>query len=62
MIIEIVGVMRCCLGSVAREYTDKEVNYGYRSKCQHCHEPFTLTNVSKSPTWVPDWQLEKETT
>jgi hypothetical protein len=55
-------VMRCCLGSVAREYTDKEVNYGYRSKCQHCHEPFTLTNVSKSPTWVPDWQLEKETT
>jgi hypothetical protein len=58
--IEMAGVMRCCHGTVAEEYTGKDVHLGYRSQCRDCREPFTLMLKQKTPTWVPDWQLEKE--
>jgi hypothetical protein len=61
--IEMAGVMRCCLGTVAEEYegkdgaADRKVSIGMKSQCRHCKEHFTLTEASPHPKWKPDWQL-----
>ena len=72
--IEIAGVCRCCLATVAEEYKDKKVMLGDKSQCLHCKTPFTLIKRKGSrpswwtkeqwnrPVWTPDWQLkDKET-
>lgn len=73
--IEQGGVMRCCLGSVAREYLlpGVKVKIGDKSECKHCHQKFTLVWVrpdqsscftkqilDKTPIWKPDWQLQEK--
>jgi hypothetical protein len=61
--IEMAGVMRCCLGTVAEEYEgkdgteDQKVSPGMKSQCRHCKEPFTLTEAKPHPKWKPDWQI-----
>lgn len=70
--IEQGGVMRCCLGTVAREYLGQRVKLGDKSKCLHCGTTFTLVMVpegtltcytrkiaDKTPVWKPDWQLKE---
>lgn len=63
--IEMAGVMRCCLGTVAEEYEgkngadDQNVKIGMKSKCRHCMEPFTLVDAKPYPKWKPDWQLNE---
>lgn len=62
--IEMGGVMRCCLGTVAEEYlgTDgaesQKVSIGAKSQCRHCKQQFTLVDEKPFPIWKPDWQLE----
>lgn len=48
------GVYRCCLSSVATEYLEGEVDidYGDRSKCEHCDREFELVN-DDCALWVP---------
>lgn len=59
--ITISGVMRCCLGTIADEYTlDEDVEIGATSKCMHCKQTFTLVQGDKQPTWKPDWQIEQD--
>lgn len=63
--IEVAGVMRCCLGTVAEEYADPEhpgVSIGMTSCCRHCSEPFTLVAAKPHPKWMPDWAIRKENT
>ena len=61
--IEMAGVMRCCLATVAEEYEggdngqDKPVTIGMKSKCRHCNQAFTLVETKPHPKWTPDWQL-----
>lgn len=61
--IEMAGVMRCCLGTVAEEYEgkngaeDQKVSIGTKSQCRHCKEPFTLVEANPHPKWKPDWQI-----
>lgn len=66
--VEVGGVLRCCLESVATEYEDKAVHLGDKSKCKHCGEQFTLVLLRPGmqsyfknrsvPVWKPDWQLK----
>ena len=60
-VIQIGGVFRCCLGSVASEYKEKEVELGDTSECKYCHEKFTLLDMGykNPPKWCPD-ALEKQ--
>jgi hypothetical protein len=61
--IEMAGVMRCCLGTVAEEYADPQhpgVSIGMTSCCRHCSEPFTLVAAKPHPMWKPDWVIRKE--
>ena len=62
--IEVAGVIRCCLATVAEEYQgkdgpegDQRVTLGMKSKCRHCNQAFTLVASSPHPKWKPDWQL-----
>lgn len=61
--IEMAGVLRCCLATVAEEYEggdkgqDKPVSIGMKSQCRHCKQAFTLTEAKPHPKWKPDWQL-----
>ena len=57
--IEVAGVMRCCLVTVAEEYEDQKVRIGMKSQCRHCKEQFTLTEAKPNPKWKPDWQLHR---
>ena len=63
--IEVAGVMRCCLGTVAEEYREKDgvksqkVRIGMKSKCRHCNISFTLIEAKPHPKWKPDWQLQE---
>ena len=55
--IQIGGVYRCCLESVAADL--KEVEIGDKAECEHCKQGFTLIDgAGKYPKWVPDWQLK----
>lgn len=66
--IELGGVLRCCLATVASEYAGKTVALGTTSRCQHCGEAFTLVEIKPGmttayrnptkPVWKPDWQLK----
>jgi len=63
--IEMAGVMRCCLATVAEEYQgkdgpegDQRVTLGMKSQCRHCKQPFTLVAAQLHPKWIPDWQLD----
>lgn len=61
--MEMVGVLRCCLATVAEEYADPEhpgVSIGMTSCCRHCSEPFTLVAAKPHPKWMPDWVIRKE--
>lgn len=58
--IEQAGVMRCCLETVALEYSGKVVAIGMKSKCGHCGQEFTLVEATPYPKWKPDWQLGKD--
>lgn len=67
--IEVAGVMRCCLATVAEEYQGKEgpegdqrVTLGMKSKCRHCKQTFTLVKAKPHPKWKPDWQLDGHNT
>lgn len=62
--IEVAGVLRCCLATVAEEYQgkdgpvgDQRVTLGMKSKCRHCKQTFTLVEANPHPKWKPDWQL-----
>jgi hypothetical protein len=67
--IQLAGVLRCCVGTVAKELEGQQVKIGDKSKCKHCGQVFTLArHVEKRPTWisakeweapiwVPDWQV-----
>ena len=63
--IEMAGVMRCCLVTVAEEYEggdkgqDQTVSIGAKSKCRHCNQTFTLIEAKPHPKWKPDWQLNR---
>lgn len=58
--IDMAGVLRCCLATVAEEYEgvngqpDQRVALGMKSQCRHCGEPFTLVSASPYPKWTPD--------
>ncbi len=59
--IEIAGVLRCCLATVAEEYQgkdgpegDQRVTLGMTSKCRYCKQPFTLIEAKPHPKWKPD--------
>lgn len=63
--IEMAGVMRCCLATVAEEYQgqdgpagDQRVTLGMKSQCRHCKETFTLVEAKPHPKWKPDWQID----
>ena len=61
--VEMAGVMRCCLATVAEEYADPEhpgVAIGMKSCCRHCSELFTLVAAKPHPKWMPDWVIRKE--
>lgn len=66
-VIEIGGVMRCCVSSLGEEYNGRRVKIGDKASCKFCHQSFTLVapkearrtayrNLTK-PIWKPDWQL-----
>ena len=57
--IETAGVYRCCLESVASEYSGQTVKVGDKSQCQHCGEKFTLVKEGESYVWKPDWQIKE---
>ena len=66
--IEMAGVMRCCLATVAEEYEggdkgqDKPVSIWMKSQCRHCKQTFTLIEAKPHPKWKPDWQLSGHNT
>jgi hypothetical protein len=52
--IEEAGVFRCCVGSVATEYLNKDVDIsGSSSECKHCGRAFHLNALG---VWVPSEQ------
>lgn len=44
--VEMGGVFRCCLGTVAIEYEGKKVKLGDTSSCKHCKCEFVLVKNS----------------
>lgn len=68
-IIEVAGVMRCCLATVALEYEGQLVSEGDESACRHCGMRFRLVPEGERPSWHPPkpegqliwkplWQIE----
>lgn len=63
--IEVAGVVRCCLATVAEEHLkpeNRKVKLGAKSQCLHCKLTFTLAWCARrrKPIWKPDWQLEDD--
>jgi len=57
-VISSAGVFRCCV-HIASEYEGQSVEIGYKSKCTHCGEKFTLVEGTPYPIWTPDIYLLK---